>query len=192
LIRILGILGYLLVSLPATAGQNMLTPMLGITHWKEETNHTARGSVLSFVEGNRPTAGIRYLYLFDSGLAVGGDIYWYKKDVVTTTQANEVSVVHTHALVEYFFYPDESVSPFVGGGAGLTTLVFTGGNLDGDRTSGLSFEVNGGVLFHFSEHVGVQFEYKLSQFNLNDNIDGLDAKIDSTASSVMAGLTISF
>lgn len=192
LMRKLAILGGLFACAPAWAGQNILTPMLGISHWKEETDHLALGSTLSFEQTNRNTAGFRYLYLFDNGMAVGGDIYWYKKNVTTISQADEAGVVHAHLLLEYFFNQQESVSQFVGGGVGRTTIVFSGGNLDNERSTGSSFELNGGVQIHISNRIGLQFEYKLSKFELDDNIGGLNARIDTIASSVLAGLSFSF
>lgn len=172
------------------ADEHILTPLLGTSNWSDNTGHTARGSTLSFRDRNELTKGFRYLYLLDNGFAFGGDIYGYKKDVTTTSQANEAGVVHLHALAEYFFIPRGEVSPFVGVGMGISAIGFSGGILDEEGTGGTSVELNGGVLFRLSEIVGLQVEYKYTRFDIDANIDKLYTNIDTNANSLLLGLTI--
>ena len=178
-----------IVSLPVYAGENILTPMLGITSWSDDTGHIGRGTALDFSDSNKTTLGFRYLYLFDNGVAVGGDVYLYDKNVVVG-QANDAGVIHTHALVEYFFNPKSSMMPFIGLGIGVSAIGFDGGNMDGDGTGGSSYELNGGVLFRLTDVIGVQVEYKYTSFNMDEDIDGFNTKIDTSANSLLFGLTI--
>jgi len=176
--------------LPAHAGEHILTPLLGISNWSDNTGHTARGSTLSFRDSNEVTYGFRYLYLLENGFAFGGNAYLYDKDLTASGQANDAGVGHFHALGEYFFNHTEKIAPFVGVGVGFSAIGFTGGVLDDEGTAGLSVELNGGVLFRLSELIGLQLEYKFTSFEMDDEIDNLQTNIDTTASSLLLGLTI--
>lgn len=187
--RIVYSLLFAIISLPVYAGENILTPMLGITSWSDDTGYTGRGTALDFSDSTQTTLGFRYLYLFDNGVAVGGDVYLYDKDVIVG-QANDAGVIHTHALVEYFFNPKSSIMPFIGLGIGVSAIGFDGGNMDGDGTGGSSYELNGGVLFRLTDVIGVQVEYKYTDFNMDEDIDGFTTKIDTSANSLLLGLTI--
>ena len=187
--RIVYSLLFAIISLPVYAGENILTPMLGITSWSDDTGYTGRGTALDFSDSTQTTLGFRYLYLFDNGVAVGGDVYLYDKDVIVG-QANDAGVIHTHALVEYFFNPKSSIMPFIGLGIGVSAIGFDGGNMDGDGTGGSSYELNGGVLFRLTDVIGVQVEYKYTNFNMDEDIDGFTTKIDTSANSLLLGLTI--
>jgi hypothetical protein len=179
------------VSLPGYASENILTPMIGVTGWSDNSDYTIRGVPTSFRNNNETTYGFRYLYMFDNGFAVGGDIYGYRKDVDNNpVQANYAGVVHIHALAEYFFYPQDSFTPFIGGGIGVTGMGFSGGVLDDDGTGGGSIELNAGMLFRMSKMLSVQVEYKLTSFDMNEDIDSQYTDVSSTANSVMMGLNI--
>ena len=178
-----------IVTLPVYAGENILTPMLGITSWSDDTGHIGRGTTLDFTDSNQTTLGFRYLYLFDNGVALGGDFYMYDKDI-SAGQANDAGVLHTHALVEYFFNHTSNIMPFIGFGIGVSAIGFDGGNMDGDGTGGSSYEVNGGVLFRLNDLIGVQVEYKYTDFNMDEDIDVFTTNIDSSAHTILLGLTI--
>lgn len=175
---------------PVSANENILMPMLGISNWSDTENHTARGTSISLNDSKETTLGFRYLYLLDSGFAIGADSYWYNKDVSTTTEAHEVDVLHVHALIEYFLRPTGNVSPFFGAGLGVTGLEFSGVNLEDKSTGGSSIELNAGALFRISKRLGMQVEYKLTLFDADDNIDGLRTNIDTNAHSFLIGWTI--
>lgn len=172
------------------AGENILVPMIGYSNWSDTSGHIARGNTINFEDDNELTLGFKYLYLFDSGFAVGGNFFLYDKNVLTPSQANDSGVVHIHALAEYFFNSKSSVSPFVGVGIGVTGIGFDGGVLDGDGTGGDSIELNGGVLFRVSERVGFQVEYKYVDFDMDENIDGFTTNIESTSQSLLFGVSI--
>ena len=180
---------FAILSFPAAAGENILTPMIGITSWSDDTGHIGRGTALNFSDSTQTTLGFRYLYLFDNGVAVGGDFYLYDKDI-ELGQANDAGVLHTHALVEYFFNPKSDIMPFIGLGIGISAIGFDGGNMDGDGTGGSSYELNGGVLFRLTDVIGVQVEYKYTDFNMDEDIDGFNTKIDTSANTLLLGLTI--
>jgi opacity protein-like surface antigen len=174
----------------SNAGENILVPMIGFSSWSDNSGHIARGNTINFEDNQDLTFGFKYLYLFDSGFALGGNFYLYGKDVLTTSQASDSGVLHVHAVAEYFFSPKSSVSPFVGAGIGFTVIGFDGGTLDNDGTGGGSYELNGGVLFRISERVGFQVEYKYVDFDMDEDIDGFTTNIDSSSQSLLFGVSI--
>lgn len=178
-----------IAALPVYAGEHILTPMLGITSWSDDTGHIGRGTTLDFNDSSQTTLGFRYLYLFDNGVALGGDFYLYDKDIAVG-QANDAGVLHTHALVEYFFNPRSNILPFIGLGIGVSAIGFDGGNMDGDGSGGSSYELNGGVLFRLTDLIGVQVEYKYTDFDMDEDIDGFATRIDTSSNTFLLGLTI--
>lgn len=176
----------------AMANENILTPMLGITDWRDTSGHTARGADISFKNSNETTIGFRYLYLLDSGLAVGVNSYWYEKDISTTAEAHDADIMHIHGLFEYFLRPTGSVSPFFGVGLGVSGIEFSGANLDDKSSGGASIELNAGAIFRISKRLGMQLEYKYTQFEADDNIDGQNTNIDTDVNSLLVGWTIHF
>jgi opacity protein-like surface antigen len=180
----------LLLPLTAQAGQHLIVPTLGVTSWSDETGHLARGTTLNFEDDNSLTLGAKYLYMFDSGIALGGNAYFYGKDVLNPVQADDAGVVHVHGLVEYIFTPGSDVMPFIGLGIGFSSIGFSGGVLDDESSAGESYELNGGVIFKLSETIGIQLEYKYIDFDIDDDIDGLNTEINTDAHSFLLGVSI--
>ena len=174
----------------AQAAEHVLMPMVGATSWSDDTGHTARGSAIAFEDDNNPTLGFKYLYMYDSGFAWGGNIYVYNKDVVTAGQADDANVSHVHALAEYYFNSKGTVSPFVGAGIGITGITFNEGVLDEESTSGGSVELNGGIKFRVSESFSLQLEYKYTNFDVDEDIDSLNTNIDTDSQSLMVGVAM--
>jgi opacity protein-like surface antigen len=164
--------------------------MLGYSEWSDNSGHIARGGSINFKDDNDITFGFKYLYQFDSGFALGGNIYVYDKDVLTTSQATDAGVSHIHFLAEYFFNPQGSMSPFIGGGFGFTGIGFNNGLLDDEASVGESIELNAGLLFRLSERVGFQLEYKFVDFDIDEDIDGFLTNIESESHSLMFGVSI--
>lgn len=180
----------LLLPLTAQAGQHLIIPTLGVTSWSDDTGHIARGAALNFEDDNSLTLGAKYLYMFDSGIALGGNAITYGKDVLNPVVADDAGVIHIHGLVEYFFTPTSDVMPFVGFGLGFSSIGFNGGVLDEESSAGGSYELNGGVIFKVSETIGIQLEYKYTDFDIDDDIDGLNTEINTNAHSLLLGVSI--
>lgn len=175
---------------PALADEHILTPMFGYSKWSDTSGHTARGSEISFSDNRQATYGFRYLYLLDNNLAFGGNIYAHDMDVKTAGQADDAAVVHVHALIEYFLPLMDKGSFFIGAGYGFSAIGFSGGNLHEKGTAGRSIELNGGLLYRINDKLGVQLEYKYTDFDMEEDIDSQPTNIDSTSDSVLLGLTI--
>lgn len=181
---------FIIVSLPAFADEHILTPLVGYSKWSDPTGHTARGSAISFEDKKQTSSGFRYLYLLDNNFAVGADIYGHDMDVTPSAQADKATIVHVHALIDYFFSRIERTSFFIGAGYGFSVIGFTGGILNDKVTAGNSLELNGGVLYRFSEHIGMQLEYKYTYFDMKEDIDSQPSNIESSSNSLLLGLTI--
>ena len=179
-----------LLPVSVQAAEHVLIPMLGATSWSEDSGHTARGSAIVFEDDNNPTLGFKYLYMYDSGFAWGGNIYVYNKDVVTAGQAKDAVVSHVHALAEYYFNSKGNVSPFIGAGIGFTGITFNEGVLDEESSSGGSIELNGGVKFRVSESFSLQLEYKYTNFDVDEDIDSLNTNINTDSQSLMVGVAM--
>lgn len=190
MLRILFVVTLMALCLPLRAAEHILTPYLGLSEWSANDGHTASGAPLAFRDKNQLTMGFRYLYMFDSGVAIGGNFYFYDMDVSTPAQTDDSAVFHHHFLVEYFFSPGADTSAFIGAGVGASAIAFSGGPLDDEATGGPSYELNAGVLFRLNHRVGLQLEYKYTDFSLDENIDSLFSDIDTNSSHYLLGLTI--
>ncbi len=172
------------------AGEHHLVPMVGFTNWSDESGHTARATPITFEDDSNFVLGFKYLYMLDNGFAFGADTYLYKKDVASPVTISDAGVSHFHALVQYYFNSKESISPFIGAGFGFTGIAFNGGLLDDESSSGLSYELNGGVLFRITDLIGVQVEYKFTDFDVDDSINGFRTDINTDSHSLLFGVAI--
>ncbi|UCE88622.1 MAG: porin family protein [Pseudomonadota bacterium] len=188
--RLILSLTLLIATLPVSAGEHILMPMLGVVDWKDNSGHTVRGTPASFDDGANGSLGFRYSYLFDLGLAIGTDIFAYSRDITPSFRADDTSVVHSHFLAQYYFNRQGTVNPFVGGGLGFAAIAFDGGTLDGKASVGVSAQFNAGVLIRLSQRFGLQVEYKYLDFDIDEDIDGLRTDIDTSANTLFLGMTI--
>lgn len=186
----LTLLAILLFSAPVFAGEHILNPMVGATDWSQNTGHTAAGSSLSFDNDSPVTLGFKYLYRFDNGLAIGGSMIGYSKDVTNKTLAHTAAIANISGVVEYYFNPKGASSPFIGFGLGGMGIAFDGGSLDGDSTRGGSIQLNAGMLFKINETFGMQFEYQYNTFDVDDSIHSSYTNINTYSHSLLLGLTI--
>ena len=186
----LTLLAILLFSSPVFAGEHILNPMIGVTDWSRNTGHTANGTSFDFDNDSPLSLGFKYLYRFDNGLAIGGSILGYRKDITNKTLAHTANIANVNGLVEYYFNSKGASSPYIGFGLGGMGIGFDGGTLDGDSTGGRSFQLNAGMLFKLTETFGMQFEYQYNTFDVDDSIHSNYTNIDTYSHSLLIGLTI--
>ncbi len=177
-------------SLAGHAGENILVPMVGMVDWSSTQGHRVRGSDISFSSGSEGSAGFKYLYLFDFGLAVGGNLFTYTKEVREKNLAEDSVFIHNHVLLSYFFNQKGDLKPYVGVGTGYVFNRFRNGTLDLESSLGNSSELNLGFLWSFSRRVGLQLEYKYVNFNLKKEIDNYGTKIKSNAHTLFLGVSV--
>jgi len=184
------LLALLLFSSPAFAGEHILNPMLGATDWSRNSGHTANGSSFAFDNDTSVTLGFKYLYRFDNGLAIGGSLMSYRKNVTNKSLAHKAYITNMSGVIEYYFNSKGNNSPYIGFGLGGMGIGFDGGSLDGDSTGGSSIQLNAGMLYKFSDRFGLQFEYQYNTFDVNDDIHSNVTNIETYSHSLLIGLTI--
>lgn len=184
------LLALLLFSSPVFAGEHILNPMLGLTDWHQNSGHTAGGNTIDLSSSAAASLGFKYLYRFDNGLAIGGSLVGYRKNVSNKTVAHKAYIANSNLLLEYYFNSQATTSPFLGFGLGGVGISFDGGTLDGDSTSGGSLQLNAGLLHKFNQRFGIQFEYQYNSFDVDDDIHGNVSRFKTYSHSLFVGMTI--
>jgi len=141
----------------------------------------------TFDTSSKSVFGIEAEWRFGSGFAVGGEIFSYKNDLVSTS-ANPNAQQKVLAVMvngKYYFRAASWLYPFVGVGVGLASASYSGG-LTGDA-DGLAYQGLAGMEFRFKP-VGVYVQYKYLSAKTGDT--GNEAKVGG--SGVLAGVSISF
>jgi len=141
----------------------------------------------TFDTSSKSVFGIEAEWRFGSGFAVGGEIFSYKNDLVSTS-ANPNAQQKVLAVMvngKYYFRAASWLYPFVGVGVGLASASYSGG-LTGDA-DGLAYQGLAGMEFRFKP-VGVYVQYKNLSAKTGDS--GNEVKVGG--SGVFAGVSISF
>jgi opacity protein-like surface antigen len=141
----------------------------------------------TFDTSSKSVFGIEAEWRFGSGFAVGGEIFSYKNDLVSTA-ANpnaEQAVLAVMVNGKYYFRATSWLYPFVGVGVGLASASYSGG-LSGDA-DGLAYQGLAGMEFRFKP-VGIYVQYK----NLSAKTGDTGNEVKVGGSGVFAGVSISF
>ena len=122
-----------------------------------------------------------------SGFAVGGEVFSYTNDLVTTgTIPNaQQEVLALMVNGKYYFRAASWFYPFVGAGIGAAKATYSGG-LTGDST-GLAYQGLAGMEFRFKP-VGLYLQYKYLASKPGD----AGKEINVGGSGVLAGISIIF
>ena len=133
--------------------------------------------------------GIEAEWRSRAGFSVGGEVFSYKNDMVTTG-ASPNAQQEVLALVvngKYYFRAASWFYPFVGAGVGLTSTSYSGG-LTGSAT-GLAYQGMAGMEFRFKP-VGLYVQYKNLASKWITGDAGREVKVGG--SGILAGVSISF
>jgi hypothetical protein len=133
-----------------------------------------------------PVLGMELEWRNRTGLAVGGEVFYYKNELIATGLVAEQTVVATLLNGKYYFRAANSFYPFVGAGIGFASATY-GGNLTG-RASGLAYQGLAGVEFRFN-NVGLHAQFKYLAATTDD---GTGEKVKVGGSGVLAGASIAF
>ena len=181
----------------ASAGEHILIPKFGVVDIKENTNHLVDSNSFDFEDDNAFSVGFSYLYKLDNGFAFGADIFGYSKDIVrTTNNRGDASVAHIYAVAQKFFNNAGTVKPYIGLGLGSTVISFdanVNGAIEdgfGDSADGFSYEFFVGMEVEISEKVGMVFEYKHFDIDINDDIGLRDIDFESDGNAIFIGVSI--
>lgn len=185
------------VAVSVSAGEHVLIPKIGAIEIKDDTNHRVDNNSFDLEGGNVLGLGFSYLYKLDNGFAFGVDIFGYEKDIVTTVNnTGDANIGHVYAVAEEFFNNDGTVKPYIGIGLGAAAIGFDA-NVNGaiaddynDTAYGFSYEFFAGVEVAITEKVGMMFEYKHFNIDIDDDIGLRDISFESDGDALLLGVSI--
>ena len=148
-------------------------------------NQTVAGSASTFDTASKPAVGIEAELRHRAGFAVGGEVFYYKNDLVATGVVAKQQVVALMLNGKYYVPVADWFHPFVGVGVGATDAVYSG-DLKG-TAGGAAFQGMAGMEFRF-ENVGLLVQYKYLASTTGKS--GSDVKVGG--SGVLAGVSIAF
>jgi len=148
-------------------------------------NQTVAGLASTFDTTSKPALGIEMELRHRAGFAVGGEVFYYKNDLVATGVIAKQQVLALMANAKYYLHVADWFHPFVGVGVGYADAVYSG-DLKG-TAGGAAFQGMAGMEFRFDQ-VGVLLQYK--HLAATTGKSGSDVKIGG--SGVLAGISIAF
>ena len=184
-------------TMPVSAGEHVLIPKFGAVETKENTSHRVDSNDFDFDNDDAFSLGFSYLYKLDNGFAFGADIFGYERDIVrTANNRGDANIGHIYGVAEKFFNNDGPIKPYIGIGLGYVGIGFDArinGSIasdNSDRAFGFSYEVLVGVEVDITESVGMMFEYKYFDIDINDDIGLRDIDFESDGSALFVGVSI--
>ena len=180
-----------------SAGEHILIPKFGVVDIKENTNHLVDSNSFDFDDDNAPSFGFSYLFKLENGFAFGVDLFGYERDIVTTVNnRGDASLSHVYAVAEKFFNNDGVVKPYLGLGLGSAIISFDA-NVNGaiaddydDNAIGFSYEIFVGMEVEITESIGMIFEYKHFDIDINDDIGLRDIDFESDGNAIFVGVSV--
>jgi hypothetical protein len=148
-------------------------------------NQTVAGLASTYDTASKPVVGIEAEWRNRTGFALGGEVFYYKNDLVATGVIGQQQVVAIMANGKYYLRAADWFYPFVGAGVGLADALY-GGDLKG-TAGGTAYQGLAGMEFRFGS-VGFQVQYKYLAATTGKN--GKDVKVGG--SGVLAGVSITF
>jgi opacity protein-like surface antigen len=153
-------------------------------------NQTLAGLPGTYDTTSSPVLGIGAEWRSKTGLAAGGEVFYYKNELVTNpgtaTAANsQQQVIAIMANGKYYFRVADWFYPFAGAGIGLAEAVYSGGSLKGNA-GGLAYQGLAGMEFRFGS-VGVQLQYKYLAATT-----GKSDKVKVGGGGILAGVSFVF
>ncbi|HYS76073.1 MAG TPA: DUF2846 domain-containing protein [Burkholderiales bacterium] len=148
-------------------------------------SQTVAGVASTFDTTSKPALGVEAELRNKAGFAVGGEIFYYKNDLVATGVSAKQQVLALMANGKYYFRVADWFHPFVGVGVGYADAAYSG-DLKGSA-GGAAFQGLAGMEFRF-EHVGLLVQYKYLASTTGKG--GADVKVGG--GGVLAGVSIAF
>lgn len=127
-------------------------------------SQTVGAAASTFDASSSPVAGIELEMRRRGGLALGGEIFYYKNDLTNTDPTSSARGLTAQQTVtvftlngKYYLHVNDWLYPYAGVGLGFANATY-GGNLSGSG-SGLAYQGIAGVDFRFGD-VGFYLQYK--------------------------------
>ena len=154
-------------------------------------NQPVAGLPSTFDQTSSPVLGVEAEWRSRNGFAGGGEVFYYKNDLVTNpgtaTAANsQQQVLAVMANGKYYLRAADWFYPFAGAGIGFANAAYSGGSLTGNA-GGLAYQGMAGMEFRFGP-VGLQVQYKYLAATTGSS--GKDTKVGG--SGVLAGVSVAF
>jgi opacity protein-like surface antigen len=150
-------------------------------------NQVVAGLASTYDTTSSSVFGVEAEWRHKAGFAVGGEVFSYKNDLVTTgaipNAQQEVLAIMVNG--KYYFRAASWFYPYVGAGVGQAKASYSGG-LIGDAR-GLAYQGLAGVEFRFKP-VGIYIQYKNIASKTGDS--GNEVKVGG--SGILAGVSIIF
>ena len=150
-------------------------------------NQVVAGLQTTYDTTSSSVFGVEAEWRHEAGFAVGGEVFSYKNDLVTTgvipNAQQEVLAFMVNG--KYYFRAASWFYPFVGAGIGVARATYSGG-LKGDAT-GLAYQGLAGMEFRFKP-VGLYLQYKY----LSSKIGDVGKEVNVGGSDILAGVSIIF
>jgi len=148
-------------------------------------NQVVAGLQTTYDTTSSSVFGVEAEWRHEAGFAVGGEVFSYKNDLVTTgaTPNAQQDVLAFMVNGKYYFRAASWFYPFVGAGIGVAEASYSGG-LTGSPT-GLAYQGLAGMEFRFKP-VGLYLQYKYLSSKTGDA--GNEVKVGG--SGILAGVRI--
>jgi len=178
---------------PEEAGWDIALIAKGGAFKMASADQLVGGVASTFDTASKPAAGIELEWRSRSGLALGGEVFYYKNELVAnaTGLASEQKAYATMLNGKYYFRATDWFYPYVGAGAGLVTSSY-GGNLTG-KASGPAFQGLAGAEFRFNG-VGLHLQFKYLAGTTEGKLatTGATEKVKVGGAGVLAGISFIF
>jgi len=148
-------------------------------------NQTVAGTASTFDTASKPAVGIEAELRNRTGFAVGGEVFYYKNDLVATGVVAKQQVVALMLNGKYYVPVADWFHPFVGVGVGFADAVYSG-DLKG-TAGGPAYQGLAGMEFRFGG-VGLLVQYKYLASTTGKS--GNEVKVGG--GGVLAGVSIAF
>ncbi|MGB5079356.1 MAG: outer membrane beta-barrel protein, partial [Burkholderiales bacterium] len=137
---------------------------------------------------SRPAAGVEVEWRRQGGLAVGGEVFYYKNKLAATGTAlsGEQTVLAFFLNGKYYFRVADWFYPFAGVGVGAAASSY-GGDLTG-KASGPAYQGMAGAEFRFG-NLGLYLQYKVLASTTDD---GANEKVKIGGKGILAGVSVLF
>lgn len=151
-------------------------------------SQTVAGQPSIYDTSSSPVAGIEFEMRSKDGLALGGEVFYYKNDLVAncTPCMGQQTVSAFMLNGKYYFQVEPWLYPYAGVGLGLASSSY-GGDLTG-RSSGLAYQGIAGVDFRFGD-VGLYLQYKYLDSTTKD---ASGEKVKVGGSGILVGVSFVF
>jgi opacity protein-like surface antigen len=178
---------------PEEAGWDIALIVKGGGFKMASGDQTVGGVASTFDTTSKPAAGVELEWRSRSGLALGGEVFYYKNELVATAPAvkAEQEVIAAMLNGKYYFRAADGFYPYVGAGVGYAASSYSG-NLTGEA-AGPAFQGLAGAEFRF-DGVGLHLQFKYLAATTEGKLatTGATEKVKVGGAGVLAGISFIF